>query len=198
MADWIKEYTDNPKLSLEDGCFRMFYAFALLEKVISIYKQKMKTEIMIAYVAFRRQVELTYFMSVSLFAMGILARLQYIIQDLLEKIQDAYQILKDSSVKLPSILSLEEFMNWNSRTVEEENQKSIIENCSSTSSSDNESKCLIASVDKSCLSDEFWSKSESGIKETVLKKRKRDDVRIKSGKKSLKNNDLDMIFGRLK
>lgn len=154
----------------------------------------MQTRVMIAYVAFRRQVELTYFMSVSLFAMGILARIHYIIQDLLDKIQDAYQELKDSSVKLPNTLSLLEFTNWNSRKTKDENKKIVLE--SESSSSDNETvKTRI--LDKSCLSDEFWSKSGSNVS---LNKRKSDDVqkKIKKDSKSLKNNDLDIIFGKLK
>lgn len=161
----------------------MFYSFALLEK--------MSSEVVMAYIAFRRQVELTYFMSISLFAMGILSRIQYLIKDLMDKILDAYKLLKPSTSKLPNILSLEGFNSWNSKKDQVESQ--VIQN--DYSSSDNEERKITVAENPS-LSDEFWSRSESVQK----KKRKHQDVpkslkKIKPQKKA--SNELDMIFGLL-
>jgi hypothetical protein len=173
LHEWIKEYTDHPSQELlKDGCYRLFHAFALLTKT--------QSEILVAYVAFRKQVELTYFMSISLFAMGICARMQYLIQDLMNKIQDTYDQLKDSSFKLPNVLSLQEFINWN---IKQDEPAIVVENVSSSEDED------VVQVEKvqSVLSDEFWLKAES-----VKTAKNRKLV-----KKSKKKDDLDIIFGLL-
>lgn len=140
----------------------------------------MQSEINVAYVAFRRQVELTYFMAVSLFAMGILARMQYLIQDLLEKIQDTYHELKDSSLKLPNVMSLQEFINWNMKKDDQIHHNIDVE---STSSSEQDN-CQVQIQEKSLLSEEFWSKPKP--------------VRVNSKRKATKKDELDEIFQGLK
>jgi hypothetical protein len=105
--------------------------------------------------------------------------MQYLIQDLINKIQDAYDNLKDSSFKLPNVLSLQEFINWN---IKQDEPTIVVENISS---SEDENDLQVEKV-KSVLSDEFWLKAES-----VKTKNK------KLEKKSKKNDDLDMIFGLL-
>jgi hypothetical protein len=148
---------------------------------------------MIAYTAFRKQVELTYFMSVSLFAMGICARLHYLIQDLLEKIHDAYDSLKDSSVNLPNVLSLRGFINRNLK--QDEPLQIVVENISSSESEYNDDGQ--AQKTESNLSQEFWLKAND------LKKRQTQDTSLKKKKKhflekkSTKKDDLDKIFGLL-
>ena len=170
---------------------------------------------MVAYIAFKRQVELTYFMSISLFAMGILARIQFLIQELQENIKTAYETLvpiKNTSMKLPNdILSFKEFLEWDfSQNNNNLTDKEKIDLQGSSSDNDPDDHHVNASsnfkVEKSALSDEFWSKKDFKSKDMpkvndASKKFKTRDaskkVKTRKIKESKKKDDLDKIFGNL-
>ena len=155
---------------------------------------------MIAYSAFRRQVELTYFMSISLLAMGILARISYLIDEILPNLSTSYQALlprQIASMKLPkSILSVQEFTNWN--FIKED----ISEEQYSTSSVSDIPKDDQNQVESLVISDSFWNKNMiDSLDESKLLKRKSTDSDSDSSRKkktkaamNKQDADIDRIF----